>query len=86
VCATTVVESTAVPEPVTHEAQTEFVESQANPVRQSPPVSGFKPQDKTLVVPTVQSPQLATIPVYVKDAEFAPVAQLTQTVFVTSHS
>jgi hypothetical protein len=80
-----VVESTAVPEPVTHEAQTEFVESQANPVRQSPPVSRL-PQDKTLVVPTVQSPQLATIPVYVKDAEFAPVAQLTQTVFVTSHS
>jgi len=79
VSTTAVLESAAVPEPVTHEAQILFVESQVYPVAQSVQV-------KTLAE-TVHVSQLATNPVYVNDVPvFAPVAQLTQAAFVVSHS
>jgi len=70
--------SALVPEPVTHEAQTEFVSSKAYPVAQL--------EQAKAKVATLHSPQLATSPVYVNDAVFTPVAQLTQTLFPESHS
>jgi len=79
VCETAVVEAVAVPEPVTHEAQSWFVESKAYP-------AGHWTQVISLVVSTSHHSQSATNPVYVNDAEFTPVWQLTQTLFVVSHS
>jgi len=76
---TAVVESAAVPEPVTHEAQIEFVESQAYPGEHCLQVKAK--------VETVQSSQSLTNPVYVNDVPvFAPVPQLTQAEFPESHS
>jgi len=77
---TTVVESAAVPEPVAHEAQIEFVESQTYPVSQA------SSQDKT-EPETPHALQLVTNPVYVNPVPvFFPVWQLTQTEFPESHS
>jgi hypothetical protein len=80
VCVFAVVESAGVPEPVMHEAQTEFVASQAYPVKQAVQV---KPLERE----TVHVPQLETIPVYVSDVPvFAPVAQLTQALYSVSQT
>jgi len=71
--------SILVPEPVTHEAQIEFVVSQTYPVAQAP---------QLITEPvTPHSLQLADSPVYVNPVPvFVPVAQLTQTLFPESHS